>query len=119
MFGPSEHSGNGALRKMFVQTCAREEISCVAFPQMPPGDDRSFVQGGIPTLSVAILPAIDAHQLWLMMNASKASGLARETSPTILRTIHTAHDTPEKVDEAEMAKVMRFAASLVRTVAGM
>lgn len=119
VFGPSERSGNAALRKMLVQTCAKEEISCVPFPQMPPGDDRSFVNAAIPTLSVAILPAIDAHQLWLMMNAGAASGLARDTSPAILRTIHTNNDTPEKVDDAAMAKVLRFGASLVRTVAGM
>ena len=32
---------NAALRRKFVETCADENVACVGFPQMPPGDDRS------------------------------------------------------------------------------
>jgi Zn-dependent M28 family amino/carboxypeptidase len=117
VYGPSEHAGNTGLRRTFVQTCASEEVSCVGFPQMPPGDDRSFVNAGIPTISIGVVPAIVAHQLWLMMNAGPNAGLAEGTKPGVLRTIHTAEDTVDKVDEATMARMLRFATSLVRSVA--
>ena len=106
-----------ALRRAFVQTCATEEMSCVGFPEMPPGDDRSFVKAGVPALSIAIVPADDAHQLWLMMNAGASSGLTQGTLPSILRTIHTPDDSPEKLNEEAMRRVQRFAVSLVRSVA--
>jgi Zn-dependent M28 family amino/carboxypeptidase len=116
LFGPSERPESAALRQTLVQTCAGEGIACVASPQMPPGDDRPFVKAGVPTLSIAVLPAIEAHQVWLMMNAGAKAGLAPGTMPAILQTIHTAEDTLDKVDDAAMTMMLRFAASLVRGI---
>jgi Zn-dependent M28 family amino/carboxypeptidase len=116
VFGPSERTDNVGLRRAFLQTCATEDTVCVAFPQMPPGDDRSFVKAGIPTVSFGIVPAAEAHQLWLMLNGANA-GLAPGTTPGILRTIHTAEDTSAKLDAETMARVLRFTLSLARTAA--
>jgi nucleotide-binding universal stress UspA family protein len=116
VYGPAELPENAALRRTFVQTCAAEAVACVGFPQMPPGDDRSFVKAGIPTISIGIVPAVEAHQLWLMMNAGPNSGLAEGLAPPILKTIHTPDDMPEKLSEETMLRIQRFALSLVRTV---
>jgi Zn-dependent M28 family amino/carboxypeptidase len=116
MFGPAERPENAALRRAFVQTCAAEDIPCVGFAQMPPSDDRSFVRAGVPAISVAIVPAVDVHQLWLMMNAGAKSGLAEGMAPSILRTIHSPEDTPDKLNEEAMRRVQRFAVSLVRSI---
>jgi len=116
VFGPSERADNAALRRSFVETCAAEALACVGFPQMPPGDDRSFIKAGIPTISLGIVPALEAHQLWLMLNAGPGSGLVQGTVPAILRTIHTAEDTSAKVEAETMARMLRFARSLVRSV---
>lgn len=116
LFGPSERSDNVDLRRTFVQACATEDIACVGMPQMPPGDDRSFVNAGIPTLSIGVVPALEAHQLWLMMNAGGSSGLAQGTAPGILRMIHTAEDMPEKVNEETNGRMLRFALALVRSL---
>lgn len=117
LYGPSEHGENRRLRRSLMSVCAAEDRSCVAMPQMPPGDDRSFVSARIPTLSIATLPAIEAHQLWLMMNAQQDSGLAQGHTPAILRTIHTHEDTPAHVDGDTMGRMLRFAHTLVREVA--
>ena len=116
LFGPSERTDNASLRSAFVQTCAVEDAACIGLPQMPPGDDRSFIKAGIPAISIGMVGAIEAHQVWLMMNAGKESGLAEGTAPQIMRTIHTAADTPDKVDEERMASMLRFAVTLVRSV---
>ena len=115
LFGP-ERPDNVELRRTFAQTCAVEDVSCLSFPQMPPGDDRSFVQARIPTVSIGVLPAVEAHQLWLMMNAGQNSGLAPGTTPPIFQTIHTAQDTPDKVNEDTMGMMVRFALALVRNL---
>lgn len=113
VFGPSARSDNATLRRTLMETCAAEDAVCIGFPQMPPGDDRSFVSAGIPTLSLAILPAVEAHQLWLFMNAGPNSGLAQGTTPPILRTLHTSGDTIEKLDVEAMERMLRFVHSLV------
>lgn len=115
VFGPSERTDNAALRRTFVQTCAAEDVPCIGFPQMPPGDDRPFVKAGIPTVSIGMVPAIDAHQVWLMMNAGANAGLAEGTAAPIFKTIHTSEDTPDKVNEESMTAMLRFALSLVRS----
>jgi hypothetical protein len=117
VFGPSERSDNAALRRTMVETCAVEDIPCIGFPEMPPGDDRMFVKAGVPTISIGIVPAVDAHQLWLSMNAGERSGLAQSATPTILRTIHTAADTVDKLDEQTMVRMYEFALSLVQRTA--
>lgn len=116
LFGPSARTDNRALRQKAMETCAGEDVACVGFAQMPPGDDRSFVRAGIPTVSLAMLPGVEAHQLWLMMNAGQQAGLAPGTAPAIMQTIHTPGDTIEKVSGESMARMLRFAQALVRRV---
>ena len=117
VFGPDAQPENAAVRRALVQTCAAEDLPCVGFAQMPPGDDRSFIKAGVPTVSVGIIPAIDVHQLWLMMNAGTNSGLAQGVAPPIMRTIHTVEDREDKLSEETMERMTRFALSLVRSVA--
>jgi Zn-dependent M28 family amino/carboxypeptidase len=117
LFGPSAGPDTAGLRRSLRETCAAVSIECVGFPQMPPGDDRSFTSRGIPAVSVAMLPAVEAHQLWLLMNAGPDAGLAPGTTPAIMQTIHTANDTVGKVDGASMTRSLEFALALVRKVA--
>jgi Zn-dependent M28 family amino/carboxypeptidase len=118
LYGPSRRAESARLRRTFVETCAAEDVPCIGLPQMPPGDDRPFVAAGVPAISTAILPAVEAHQVWLLMNAGKSSGLAQDIAPPIFTIIHTGEDAPEKVDEAAMNRVLRFGLALVRRVAG-
>ena len=96
VFGPSTAKENVALRRTFVTTCANEDLPCGGFSSMPPGDDRSFVKAGVPTISVGILPVLQVHQLWLMMNGVGNSGLAEGFVPAIFKTLHSADDTVDK-----------------------
>jgi hypothetical protein len=116
VFGAPEGGAHPALTKAMLETCGQEQIDCVRFPRMPPGDDRSFGKAGIPTLSIAILPALEAHQLWLLLEGGAKSGLAEGARPAILGTIHTPDDTPARIDGAAIGRMHRFAAALVRHV---
>lgn len=116
IFGPSAREDNAVLKKTLLMTCAELAVDCLGFAQMPPGDDRSFTARGVPTLSMAMLPAIEAHQMWLLMNAGAQSGLSKESMPPILQTIHTPADTMEKVSGETIARALRLATALVRTL---
>ncbi len=106
-----------ALRQAMLETCAAERADCLRFPQMPNSDDRSFGRAKIPTLSVAMLPAAEAHQVWLMLNAGKETGLAPGFATPIFSTIHTPADTIDKVDGASIARAQQLALALVRRLA--
>ena len=93
-------------------------MDCLRFDAMPPGDDRPFGARKIPTLSMAILPATEAHQLWLLLHA-KGAGLAQGFAPPIFTTIHTPGDVPEKLEAPAMATAGRLAQALIRRVSEM
>ena len=115
IFGPPQGGADPRLGRLMLETCASEGIDCLRFAAMPPGDDRSFGARAIPTLSIAILPATEAHQLWLMLHA-RTTGLEKGFAPPIFGTIHTPGDTPEKLDGTGMATAGRLAQALIRRV---
>jgi Zn-dependent M28 family amino/carboxypeptidase len=117
MFGPSRQVASQALRRVVVESCAAQDVTCVGFPEMPPGDDRTFTRADVPAVSLAILPAVDVHQLWLLMNGPKKGAAdATTNNPAILQTIHTAADTADKVNDESMETMLRYAVRLVRTI---
>ena len=54
---------------------------------------------------MAVLPALEAHQVWLLLNGGKESGLAAGFAPAILRTIHTPADTADKLTAEGMTLI--------------
>jgi acetylornithine deacetylase/succinyl-diaminopimelate desuccinylase-like protein len=115
IFGPPPGPIDPQLRRTMLETCAGERVDCLHFGGMPPGDDRSFGTRKIPALSIAILPAIEAHQLWLMLHA-KSAGLSQGFAPPIFGTIHTPGDVPDKLEGMAIATAGRLAQALIRRV---
>ena len=115
VFGPPQGGADPRLGRAMFEACASVSTDCLRFGGMPPGDDRSFGARKIPTLSIAILSATEAHQLWLMLHA-KSAGLVPGFAPPIFTTIHTPNDVPDKLDAAAMATAGRLAQVLIRRV---
>jgi hypothetical protein len=122
LFGAAPGADAARVTQALLHTCADERLDCLRFAEMPNGDDRVFGKAGVPTLSIAHLPAAEAHQLWLTMNAGRgggaASAAAGSTPPAILQIIHTPADTIDKVDGVTLGRAQRLAIALVRRVAG-
>jgi Zn-dependent M28 family amino/carboxypeptidase len=117
IFAMPQGGESPGLQRALIETCAQESVDCVRFSQLPASDDRPFGRAGIPAVSIALQPAADAHQLWLLLHGGQQSGLAPGTVPAVFRTIHTANDVPSKVDGESVARMQRFALALVRRVA--
>ena len=62
---------------------------------------------------MGILPALEAHQIWLLLNGGKESGLAPGFAPPILRTIHTADDTADKLTAEGMTRIYNAVLGLI------
>jgi Zn-dependent M28 family amino/carboxypeptidase len=112
IFGPRAASNEAAFQAL-RQTCREVARRCMEFARMPPSDDLSFQKAGIPTVSIATVPELQAHQLWLLMNGGKESGLQPKFTPDVLRTIHTASDSSALVEPAAMAQAYRVVLSLI------
>lgn len=96
------------LARVLLETCAERRLPCLGFPEFPPGDDRSFQAAGVPTVSMALLPRVEAHQLWLFLNARDGSGLAAGFRPPILEILHSSRDTLDQVEPAAQELVHDF-----------
>ena len=113
LYGPAVGEGNDVVYTAMRQVCADAGHRCLEFAQFPPSDDLSFQAAGIPNISLGTLPALEAHQLWLMLNAGPDSGLADGFVPPILRTIHTAADTADKLDAGGMTLAYNVVMGLI------
>ena len=75
IYGPRTAPNEPAVRSLRL-VCATIASACVEFPRMPPSDDISFQKGGIPAVSIATMPQLHAHQLWMQFNGGRNAGLA-------------------------------------------
>ena len=98
------------LQRAFLDACTAEQIDCLQFSRMPPGDDQSFGRAGIPTLSIATLPADEADELRLLLEGGRG---APGPSPAVLQTIHTPQDVIAKVDGVSIARMHRLILSVI------
>lgn len=111
--GPTMGAGTAPLHQALARVCAAGDYNCLRFSAFPLGDDRSFQAAGIPSISIGVLPALEAHQVWLLLNGGKESGLTAGFAPPILRTIHTSADTADKLTPEGMTLVYNAVLGLV------
>jgi hypothetical protein len=114
IFGVGKGEANDPLVRALLRVCAARRLACLEFsPHYPQGDDRSFNAAGIPNLSIAFLPAAEAHQLWLLLNGGKDSGLKEGFVPNLLQNMHSPGDALEKVDPATVERISGVLLDLV------
>lgn len=113
LYGPGRLAAEDPLAGHVHRVCARHAAACVGTPRMPPSDDRSFRGAGIPAVSLAMLPADEAHRLWLILNGGLSDTLRGALAPPILRTIHTDRDTADKLEPAALTRAARIVTDLV------
>jgi len=112
-YGPAAAPGNATLYDVVRDHCALERLRCLEFPAYPASDHRSFQAAGIPNISFSVLPALEAHELWLFLNGGAAS-FRPGFAPAVLRTIHSPADTADRIEAAAMELGLRSLAAFVR-----
>ena len=117
LYGPQATSPDGSPAHRLQQACARRGMSCVGIPGMPPGDDRSFLQAGIPTVSLGVVSAEEVHRLWLFLHGDLPDDLRGRLAPEVLQIIHTERDTAELLEPAAMTRALRVMTDVVLDLA--
>jgi acetylornithine deacetylase/succinyl-diaminopimelate desuccinylase-like protein len=103
--GPTTAAGSARLHQALARVCTARDYNCLRYAAFPGSDDRSFQAAGIPAISMAVLPELQAHQVWLLLNGGKESGLAPGFTPAILRAIHSPEDTADKLSAEGMTLI--------------
>lgn len=81
---------------------------------LPPGDDLSFEDVGVPNLSVCILPSEDVEPLIETIEFMR-QGRAPVTSPRIIETMHNnSRDSFETIEESAMQKVLNWLEAVLK-----
>jgi Zn-dependent M28 family amino/carboxypeptidase len=106
MFGPTSESESAFLREALAEQLLRHRIDAVSFPRFPRGDETAFISRGVPSLSIASADALEAHQLWLMLNGGASSGLRDDCVPKLLSCIHSHDDRVEQLDADCMYRML-------------
>ena len=117
LYGPQATSPDGSPAHLLQQACARRGMPCVGMPGMPPGDDRSFLQAGIPAVSLAVVTAEEVHRLWLFLHGDLPDDLRGSLAPEALRIIHTERDTAELLEPAAMTRAFHTVTDVVLDLA--
>ena len=117
LYGPQATSPDGSPAHRLQQACARRGMPCVGMRGMPPGDDRSFLAAGIPTVSLGVVTAEEVHRLWLFLHGDLPDDLRGPLAPEALRIIHTERDTAELLEPAAMTRAFHAATDVVLDLA--
>ena len=117
LYGPQATSPDGSPAHRLQQACARRGMPCVGMRGMPPGDDRSFLAAGIPSVSLGVVTAEEVHRLWLLLHGDLPDDLRGPLTPEALRIIHTERDTAELLEPAAMTRAFHVATDVVLDLA--
>ena len=67
----------------------------------PPGDDISFVGKGVQTLGIALIDRQEAKTILQMLKGQEVN-----PPPRLLTIMHTAADTPDKIDDEDVSRAI-------------
>ncbi|MBX7249940.1 MAG: Zn-dependent exopeptidase M28 [Caulobacteraceae bacterium] len=114
IYGGMKSDTRGVVRGVVQGVCTRKALDCIRFDNFPPSDDQSFAVAGIPVVSIGQQPAVDAHQLWLLMHKGRDSGLAQGVMPRVFTLIHTPDDNMGAVEAPAVNRAFEMAFELIR-----
>ncbi len=102
MYGLNNGAQSAFMVDAVKEVCAERTISCLDFPEYPPGDDRAFSAAGAPTISLGQQPKAEAEKLrHFLINPQGYDPAARP--PAVLNLIHTPNDTIAAVEPSTLA----------------
>ncbi len=74
----------------------------------PPSDDRPFVAAGVEVVAVALADTRDIEEGMKMLRGNP------QASPRIMRIMHTAQDTPDKISPGDVCKALPIIERAIR-----
>lgn len=114
MYGQNNGAQSAFVTRAVQELCAERAQPCVGFPEYPPSDDRAFSAAGAPVVSLGFQGEVGAHQMWLVFNGGKTTGLAEGFVPEVFRVIHSRDDAIAAVEGRTIDLAARTYAALIQ-----
>jgi aminopeptidase S len=99
--------------KAFQQAGRETKFPLRVTRDYPPSDHLSFSHAGVESLSLSLLPAGEIDGILASLTGAHAPAPPAET-PRVMKIIHSAEDTLEKIDSAAMARALPTVLAAVR-----
>jgi len=113
LVAPQVNLEEGLLGSMVAATLRDGAHPARVMEQLPPGDERSFIQAGIPSITVGIVPREDVELLEAYMNEGQQS-TQRARMPSVAETIHNGpRDSIDAIQEPALQTVRHWLLQLM------
>jgi|GEM_PF-395850 len=104
--------GNSPSATAMRKIAARFRFPIEITSEYPPSDHRSFIAAGVPALSISIIEAAEIPLIKEIFLRQKQP----QTQPRIMEIIHTAEDTPDKIDSLAAARALLVVERVIREI---
>jgi Iap family predicted aminopeptidase len=102
----------GGLLQRIVPTTLHDGAHAQVMERLPPGDETSFSEAGIPAVTVGVAPYEDVELIEAWLNAEHGQSPAH--MPSVAETIHNGcRDTIDAVEESTLQMVRHWLRQLV------
>ncbi len=118
LYAPRPHIEAGPLSSALQAVEQTGQFRSRAVDLLPPGDDLSFQQAGLPNISVCILPADEVEQLISVVDAMR-NHRQPEVIPKVVETMHNGpRDSISTVQESAMQTVLQWVQAVLEHIDG-
>jgi aminopeptidase S len=97
--------------KALKQAAAESKFALEIGPDYPPSDHLSFLKAKVETMSISLVGGDEIKSILKVFKGEKADNL-----PRILTIIHTAGDTPDKVDGDAVVRALPVVEQAIRYI---
>lgn len=114
LVGPAEQLEGTVLAAPVTAVSQSEQHPVIMMPQLPTGDEHSFLEAGIPAVTVATLPHAEVVPFQEAMAAMRR-GEQPEMMPPILETMHKGpRDSIDVIEPRAMALVLEWISDVIQ-----
>lgn len=114
LVGPRAHATTAPLGQAVQSVVQQPEHRSQIVDQLPPGDDWTFEDAGIPNVAVSIAPAQDVPVLLDAVAAMRQRRQPRRM-PAMMETIHNrSRDTLAVIEESAMQQVFQWIVAVIQ-----
>lgn len=112
LIAPRANLTGGLLKRIVPRTVPYAGYPVQLFKELPPGDEHSFLQAGIPAITVGIAPRDDVSLIQSFVGAAGES--PKGLMPSIIETVHNGpRDSIEMIEESALQIVQNWLMQLL------
>ena len=103
--------GDSPSAKAIKQAASDSKFAIEIGPDYPPGDHLSFLKANVETVSISLIAGEEINPILKIFKGDRS-----DRPPRILTIIHSAGDTPDKIDGAAVVRALPVVEQAIRYI---